>query len=238
MNKSKTLLTFLTVLMLSLAFAQNIKAQTTSNMQTFFSKNYTNISITVDATNQTNPNENASISLKVYCWALNVSMNSLSLSVYGFKLGQEKVSLKNMTFVSAKIQLDFNKTVEFTETVLIPADIWEATYAELHCTYTLDIPQESHEEMASFTMTVVKNTYLESLKTQLSELNDAYLQLNSTYTQLNQTYWELQEKYNATAGSVNDLDSTRRAAVVLAITTMIFVASTIYLVIRKPREYL
>lgn len=224
--------------MLSLAFAQNIKAQTASNMQTFFSMNYTNISITVDATNQTSPSENASISLKVYCWALNVSMNNLNLSVYGFKFGQEKVSLKNITFVSAKTLLDFNKTKEFNATVLMPADVWEATYAELHCSYTLEISQESHEEMASFSMTIVKNTYLESLKTQLADLNSTYLQLNSTYTQLNQTYWELQQKYNATAGSVNDLDSTRRAAVVLAITTMIFVASTIYLVIRKPREYL
>ncbi|HVP27303.1 MAG TPA: hypothetical protein VMT26_06540 [Candidatus Bathyarchaeia archaeon] len=238
MNKSKTILTFITVLMLSLAFAQNIKAQTASNMQTFFSMNYTNISITVDATNQTSPSENASISLKVYCWALNVSMNNLNLSVYGFKFGQEKVSLKNITFVSAKTLLDFNKTKEFNATVLMPADVWEATYAELHCSYTLEILQESHEEMASFSMTIVKNTYLESLKTQLADLNSTYLQLNSTYTQLNQTYWELQQKYNATAGSVNDLDSTRRAAVVLAITTMIFVASTIYLVIRKPREYL
>ena len=134
--------------------------------------------------------------------------------------------------------MDFDKTKEFNATVLMPAGIWEATYAELHCTYTLDILQENHDETAGFTMTVVKNTYLEGLKKQLADLNSTYLQLNSTYTQLNQTYWELREKYNATAGSVNDLDSTRRAAVVLAITTMIFVASTIYLVIRKPREYL
>jgi len=96
MNKRKTLLAFFIALMLSLAFAQNINALTTSNMKTFFFRNYTDISIRVDATNQTNPNENATISLKVYCWALNVSVDSLSLSVYGFRFGQEKVLLKNI----------------------------------------------------------------------------------------------------------------------------------------------
>jgi hypothetical protein len=165
-------------------------------------------------------------------------MNSFNLNVFGFRFGQEKVLLKNITFISAKTLLECGRTIGFNATLLMPADIWEATYAELHCTYTLDITQKSYDEIASFTMTIIRNTYLEGLEKQLADLNNTHMQLNTTYIQLNQTYWELREKYNATEGSVNDLDSTRRVAVILAVTTMIFVASTLYLVIRKPREYL
>ena len=46
---------------------------------------------------------------------------------------------------------------------------------------------------------------------------------------LNETYWGLK-------GSSNELGNTRMAVGILAITTVFFVATTLYLVMRKPKE--
>jgi hypothetical protein len=54
---------------------------------------------------------------------------------------------------------------------------------------------------------------------------------------LNKTYWELQHNYTALQGSLNELDNTRSAVAALAITTVIFVATTIYVIMRKPKQY-
>jgi hypothetical protein len=37
-------------------------------------------------------------------------------------------------------------------------------------------------------------------------------------------------------GNLGELDNTRRLTTVLAITTVLFVATTVYLVMRKPKE--
>jgi len=46
---------------------------------------------------------------------------------------------------------------------------------------------------------------------------------------LNETYWSLK-------GSSNELGNTRTAVGILAVTTVFFVATTLYLVMRKPKE--
>jgi hypothetical protein len=79
-------------------------------------------------------------------------------------------------------------------------------------------------------MTKVTNSYLQGLEQRFNELK----QLNE---QLNQSYWDLERNFTALQGSVNELDNTRTAAAVLGITTVFFVATTLYLVLRKPREY-
>jgi hypothetical protein len=63
-----------------------------------------------------------------------------------------------------------------------------------------------------------------------------YANLTSNFEQLNQTYWELQENYTTMNGNMGELDNTRRLTTVLAITTVFFVATTVYLVMRKPKE--
>ena len=68
------------------------------------------------------------------------------------------------------------------------------------------------------------------------QLNQTYWQLNETYNQLNQTYWELHQNYTELEGTTSDLDNTRRLAVILGITTASFVATTLYLIMKKPRE--
>lgn len=61
-------------------------------------------------------------------------------------------------------------------------------------------------------------------------LNQTFWELHQNYTSLNQTYWDLK-------GSIGGLDTTTNVAIVLAITTVCFAATTIYLMMRKPKQY-
>jgi len=54
---------------------------------------------------------------------------------------------------------------------------------------------------------------------------------------LNQTYWELHENYTSLKGSIGGFDTTRTAAIVLSVTTVFFAATTVYLMMRKPKQY-
>jgi hypothetical protein len=230
-------------------------------MQTFFSKDYAGISITVNATKETIPGGNTAIGLWINCTSAGVKVDYLNLSVYGFKSGKEKILL-NFTCALLNAPISLNQTIKYNYNVSVPSDVWDATYGELYLKYAIvDQPMERN---AGFQMTIVRNVYLEELEQQLKSLNESYQQLNNTLEQLNQTfresfqinlsaenlaylnktYWELQQnytelqqKYSVLEGSANELDNTRRVVAILVVTTVFFVATTLYLVLRKPKGY-
>jgi hypothetical protein len=99
-------------------------------------------------------------------------------------------------------------------------------------------------------MTDVENIYLKNIEEELKASTSTFNLLNQTFWEsfqmnltmenlalLNKTYWELQRNYTALQGSLNELDNTRTAVTVLAITTVFFVATTVYMVMRKPKQY-
>lgn len=237
------------MLILTLPLIQNATAQTSDEMQTFFSKNYAGISIKFSATQETTPGENITINLWINCTADGVNVNYLTLEVYGFRYGQEKIEPPlHSTYVVENISLVFNHTYPYNCTVHMPNDVWGATYAELHLRY--DIVDSPFEYNPNFSITIVRNVYLEELENMFKNLNYTYCQLNQTFSEcfqmnltkenihgLNQTYWELQQNYTSVQGSLIELGNTRMAVIILAITTIFFVATTFYVVIRKPKQY-
>ncbi|MEM2446345.1 MAG: hypothetical protein QW734_06775 [Candidatus Bathyarchaeia archaeon] len=124
--------------------------------------------------------------------------------------------------------------------------------------------QYPFEGPVGFTMTRVENVYLKSLEEQIkslkeqinsleNQLRDVYSfidGLNQTFRDcfgksltrdellnLNQTLWELQRDYETLKGVKSELDNTRTAMVFLAVVAVFFVATTAYLVFRKPKDY-
>ncbi len=246
LKKSKTAITISITLILALTLIQNITAQPSSEMQTFFSKDYAGISIKVNATGETVPGENITINLWINCTATYVTVDCLALSVYGFRYDREKIQL-NSTDVIKNNALAPNNASQHNYTVLIPNDVWGTTYAELSLKYT--IVDLYLEYTPTFSITIVRNVYWEELENKFNSLNSTYWQLNQTFwesfqmnlsaenlARLNQTYCELQQNYTSLQGSLSELDNTRRAVIILAITTVSFVATTIYLLIRKPKQ--
>ena len=237
------------MLILTLALIQNATAPTSEEMQTFFSKNYVGISIKFNATRETTPGENMTINLWINCTADGVNVDYLTLKVYGFRYGQEKTEPPlHFTYVIENIPLVFNHTYPYNCTVHIPNDVWDATYAELHIEYTVvDSPFEYNP---NFSITIIRNVYLEELENMFKNLNQTYWQLNQTFSEcfqmnltkenldrINQTYWELQQNYTSVQGSLIELGNTRSAVIILAITTVFFAATTFYVVMRKPKQY-
>ncbi|MEM2737922.1 MAG: hypothetical protein QXK93_02905 [Candidatus Bathyarchaeia archaeon] len=87
-------------------------------------------------------------------------------------------------------------------------------------------------------------TMLEELQNELSELNRTFTECfgkNLTREELlniNQTLWQLQNDYESLKGVKSELDGTRTAIIFLAVVAVFFVATTLYLVLRKPKSYL
>jgi hypothetical protein len=243
LKRPKTLTAIFVTLILAMTLVKSAPAQTSDEVQTFFSSEYAGISIQLDATRETVPGTNITINLWINCTADGVYVNYLNLSIYGyrhFRYGLERIAL---LFVSPikEHSLVYHNASRYNYTILIPADVWDLTYAEVHLKYAIKSSSDEYEE--TFPITTVRNVLWEELEKELESLNETYQQLNSTYwqlnitfEQLNQTYWALQQNYTALQGSLNELGNTRTAVAVLAITTVFFVATTVYMVMRKPRE--
>jgi prefoldin subunit 5 len=225
-------------------------------MQMFYSKPYAGLSIRVDATKETVPGENMTVELWVNCTSDSVHVDYFNFSIYGFRNGTDKTFLAVENIMN-NISLTYNNATEYNLSVQVPVDVWGATFVKLVFKYTI-VDWSSPEHDVSVAVTHVRNTYLENIASSLSnltasyqnlseryqqlsgnysELQQSYQDLNNSYRQLNQTYSELQQKYSVLEGSANELDNTRRVVAILVVTTVFFVATTLYLVLRKPKDY-
>jgi len=202
-------------------------------MKTFFDSEVPGIKIQVNATAETQPNQNITVVLSMKNQT-NVFVEYFNLSIFGFLNGTDKVLMANIT--GNNFPLD-NDSGEYNCTFIVPEQVWDVTYGEITLTYNvtytvgpgiLIIPYENLK--IGFIMTHIENVYLKSVEEQLKSLS-------SIYAQLNQTYWELQQNYTTLQGNLNELGNTRMAVAILVVTTVFFVATTIYLVMRKPKEY-
>jgi hypothetical protein len=256
MRKLRTVTSIFVMLILALTLVRSTTAQTPEEMETFFSNKYVGISIQVNATRETVPGANITITLLVNCTADDVNVDYLNLSVYGYKHVEYALEKDTLTSVCAIKQspLAHHNASRHDYTIPVPSDVWDLTYAELHSKYTVVSTPFGFDE--AFSITTVRNVVWEELEKTLKllnqtyqKLNNTYWQLNSTVQQLNQTFWQmfrmnltagslarLNETYWSLKGSSNELGNTRMAVGVLAITTVFFVATTLYLVMRKPRE--
>jgi hypothetical protein len=233
LKDSRSLIRVVIMLVLALALIRIVNAQSPNETQTFLSKDKAGLQIVVNATRETVPGGNITVDLWINCTSDGVKVDCLNVSFFGFKCGQEKTVL-NTTSVASGL-LPFNSTIEYNGNLSVPSDVWDATYCELRLRYS--IKELVLEYEPTFPMTVIRNVPFEELKEQFNSLNESYHQLSSDYEQLNQTYTELEQNYTSLKGSANDLASATQVAVVLGITTVFFVGTTIYMVIRKPKDY-
>lgn len=248
LKKIKTLIAIFVVLSLTLSRIQDVASQASSDMLTFYSEDYPGISIEVNATAETVPGENMTLNVRINCTARGVSVDSITISVYGFRYGREKCPLLDSISLMEDISLVFNHTSQWNHTLNIPNDVWDVTYAELYLKYS--IMGTPFGDDPNFSITIVRNVYLEELESMFQSLNQTYGLLNQTFWEcfqmnltaenfalLNQTYWELHQNYTSLKGSMGGFDTTRTAAIVLSVTTVFFAATTVYMMMRKPKQY-
>lgn len=226
------------ILVLTVALFSTIKAQTSEeNMKTFFDSELPGLKIQVNATAETQPNQNVTVilSLQAKSDVDLIDVKRFNLSIFGLTNGKDKVLMKNIT--EGNFALNNNSTMyNFNFTMF--ENVWDATYGEIILTYSAKygpVTLDYDNIPCGFTMTYVENVYLKGLEEQLQSLNSTFWQcFGENLTQedletINRTYWALQ-------GNQNDLDNTRRVVAGLAVTTVFFVATTVFMFLRKPKQ--
>ena len=216
---------------------------TDEEMKVFLSSEMTGIKIQVNATAKTQPGKNLTILLTLGT-TMNVHIDRINLEVFGFVNGTDQLSLGNIS----DSNLDMNNTLKnYTKIVIVPNNVWGITYGEIRLAYYADMGgfvAGFPNIVNGFPLTLVENTLLKNLEEQVKNLNESYNQLaqkysnlTETYAALNRTYWDLNQSYTSAQNSLGELDNTRRLTTILAITTVFFLATTVYIILRRPRDY-
>jgi prefoldin subunit 5 len=148
--------------------------------------------------------------------SLNTSYNSL-LNQYNTLLGNYSHLLSSYGSLSSdydKMSTTYNQLVANYQSLTSTCSNLNTAYQDLQTSYTG--LTESYNSLQSIHNTLTSN----------------YAQLQGNYTLLVTAFNDLQTKYN---NSSNDLTNYRDLAYALIITTIVFLATTVYLARRKPK---
>lgn len=151
---------------------------------------------------------------------------------------------------------DYNDLLDSYSTLATDYDYLSSSYSDLESSYEslsstysdlLDIYgqlqsdydslQENYDSLSTDfnTLQALYNSLLANytnLQGDYNSLNSDYNTLEGDYNSLNSTYNDLQSKHDTLA---SDLGTTRNLSYIFIITTIIFIATTVYLTIRKPK---
>jgi hypothetical protein len=246
--KRLTLIMFIIALTCTLISTVKVHAAS-DGMKTFFDSQIPGITVQVNATTQTRPSNNLTVAVSLETQT-EVGVEHFKLEISGFINGTTKLSMLNIT--EDNFSINSTSPKQYVNSTTVADSVWGITYGEISLSYNASVEGlvlTFPNFVSGFPMTQVENTYLEGLQaqniilqSQIKNLNDSYQQLtnlyqnlSSTFMQLNQTYVQLYQNYTSVQGSLGDLDNTCRVTTVLAVTTILFFVTTIYLVVRRPK---
>jgi len=234
--ENKKIAAIIVLMIFALSLTPKAYAQESSDIRTFYHHDEAGLIIEVEAPANVKPGQAINVSVSFYCYAKNLSVYYLFVTIYDFKSGQEKNPIGTVKPVEQGIGYDpkYNETYTRIYEIEISENVWDITYGEISCEWEFG-GHTFYIHDDGFVMTYVKNVEMEDLIEQLANKTQECDTLWQNYTQLNQTYWDL--KGNQTSGTEVDLSNTRVAMIVFIITTVFFVATTLYLTLKKPREY-
>ncbi len=228
MNKPRKICLLLILVILALASISNIKAQTSNEeIETFYDSEIAGLHIQVNATASTKPLENITVILNLKRQTDTIYLEHFNISIYGYINGTYEIMMANRTdggFQLTEYALSFN--------ISVPEQVWGVTCGEIKLDFNVNSTVGSsgayqitpyRNIRIGFKMTNVENVYLKSIEKELDNLKSEYD--------------ELLQNYTALQSSLNELDTTRRVAAILTVTTVFFVATTLYMILRKPKEY-
>ena len=221
MKVPKKFIAFIITLDLALTLVKSAETQSPNEMATFFDSQVPGIKIQVNGTAEAIPTEHVNITLRLLGQA-DVYVNYFNLSIFGFVNGTEKTLVANITDNDFPLS---NDSRDYNHSFKIPEDVWGVMYGELVLTYSAkyDIVIVNFEKLTcGFTLTKIENVYFKNIEEQLNNLNATYLELLQNYTSLQE--------------NLGQLESTRQAVIALAVVTILFVATTVYLIVRKPKQ--
>ena len=247
MNTQTCVITFLVVTILTLGFLASVKAQEPQgSMQSFYDSTVFGIRIQANATAEVQPGDNITVTVML-TGETQVDVANFNLSIFGFLNDTDEVLMANIS--DSGFSLNNTSRLYGLPPFLVPQWVSGRIYGEITLANSAEygpVTVNNDGLVCYFPMTNVENVYFEGLEGMVSNLTQEYQNLNQNYTQLeqkyqnlDQNYIDLEQKLNATVqGNANDLDNTRTVAAVLGVTTVVFVATTMYLILRRSKQYL
>ena len=236
MNNKRLTILLMLVLMIA-ALTPKAKAQPPQT-KAFYYHSEAGLCVEVKGPEEAEPGDKINITITLNSTADDLKVNYVYLTVYDFKGGREKKPVANLTHVAPPGQtFNYDENLTKSYEISISQDAWDIMYGEISCEWVLGgtVPSKHAILAHGFVMTYVRNVEMEEMAEQLQNTTKAYEDLLKNYTELNQTYWDL--KINGTSSIETELSNTRLAMVILVVTTVFFIATTLYLMVKKPREY-
>ncbi|MEM3566223.1 MAG: hypothetical protein QXK18_05065 [Candidatus Bathyarchaeia archaeon] len=252
---SKAATVLLTCSLLLFVCTCNVKAQNQTNMETFLDISIPGMKVQVNATSEAKPTDLILAVISLTSEVTRVYVKTMNLAIYGFKNGTEKTGIYGNA--TGNFELDKAEQYVCQHEIVVPENVYGIIYGEIDIAYNATVKDElgfehpySFQDKLGFTMTSVQNTYIKVIEEQLASLLGVLNQLNQTFQMcfgknltidelmsLNQTYWQFKNQCESLSKVKTELDNTRATVAVLGVTTVIFFATTAYLLFRKPKSY-
>lgn len=224
--------------LLIIAMMHRVNAQPTTRIYRYY---FANLEVWIEYPFEEYPNK--SITIKVATRALStllVNYTKMDLyTLHNYTREEEKFySIIHVTETEPK-QFFANEWLNRSYQVFIPDYAINLVYGKLMLKWTLagTGEAETYEREITVLMSYLKNLELERLRNEnailkenLTALNSQLVELNNTIIELSNNLTEIKSRYEG------ELSGTRSTIVVLAVITVFFVATTAYLILRKPKQ--
>lgn len=187
------------------------------------------------------PNQTITVNVTIKAWT-NLIVNRTVIELYTFNnLTREDELFYSIEYVSKPESLLGGGSLNETSyEVKIPNYAANVLYGKIILKWTVKGTEEStvYERKPTFVMGYLRNPELERLRSEVTELEEENIVLKGNVTDLNNTLTELLNNLTDLENRYEgELSGTRNVTIILAITTVFFVATTAYLFMRKPKQY-
>jgi len=215
----------------------NVRAEATTRVYMY---SFAGIEVKIEYPFETYPNQNITINVAIRALTdLILNYTQVDLYVLHNETKEENLFYSILHISEPKLLKVgewFNKTYE----VFIPEYAINLVYGKLILKWTLRGTGEatSYERELLVLLSYLRSLELENLRNEnailkenLTNLQNELTTLNNTLTELRNNLTNIQKRYEG------ELSGTRSTVAVLAITTVFFLATTAYLIFRKPKQY-
>ena len=224
MNLKKSIIPLFLLSVFVLTTIPGAVGQSTSEEQirNVYSMDLYGLVIRIGAPYHVDPGENISLTVNAEAPDVDVYVEYIHLKIYGLVNETDQIVLGSFTHLE-----NFNLSPASPQTNIYQTTVSNETspgltYGEILCKWRfLGMTVETPD--VGFIVTYVENKEVE-------ELHNNYQELNSTYWSLQENYTKLESQYSG------ELGSTRNMMYVLIVTTVVSVAS-IFILIRRPRQW-
>lgn len=195
-----------------------------------------NLIVHVESPLEAYPNQSITVNITATASA-KLILNYTAIELYTFNSSTMKdEKFADIEYINYSNPLSFSGGQSWSETSYsstIPEAALSVVYGKLILVWTETGTHESttYEREPTFIITSLKNPELERLKMENEGLKKNITDINNTLTEALNNLTDIRNRYEGEVGG------TRSVATLLAVTTIFFVATTVYLIMRKPKEY-